>query len=46
MKRHHDRSNYYKGAHLIRGGSKFRGLVDYHHGEKHGNMQAGMVLGK
>jgi hypothetical protein len=32
----------HKGKHLI--GSQFRGLVHYHHGRKHGRMQADMVL--
>ena len=39
MKRYHDHCNSLIGA-----GLQFRGLVCYHHGGKHGGMQAGMVL--
>jgi len=38
--------NCYKGKHLIGAGLLFRGLVHYHHGGKHGVMQADMVLEK
>jgi hypothetical protein len=43
-KRHH--GNSYKGKHLIGAGLQFRGLVYYHHGRKHGGVQADMVLEK
>ena len=46
VKRHHHRSNPYKGKHLIGAGLQFRGLVHYHHDRKHGSVQAGMVLEK
>ena len=46
VKRHHDPNNSYKGKHLIKAGLKFRGLVHYHHGRKHGSMQADTVLEK
>ena len=39
MKRHHDHSNSYKGKHLIGAGLQGRGLVHYHHEEKHGGRQ-------
>jgi hypothetical protein len=32
--------------HLIGAALQFRGLVHYHHGRKHGGMQADMVLEK
>jgi hypothetical protein len=39
--------NSYKGKYLIGAGSQFRGSVHYHHhGRKHGNVQADMVLKK
>jgi hypothetical protein len=41
VKRHHDRSNSYKGKGLA---YRFRGLVHYCHDRKHGHMQADMVL--
>ena len=46
MKKHHDHGNSYKGKHLIGAGLQFRDLVHYHHGGKHGSMQADMVLEK
>jgi hypothetical protein len=46
VKRHHDQSNSYKEKHLIGAGIQFRGLVHYHHGGKHGSMQADMMLKK
>ena len=46
VKRHHDHDNSYKGKHLIGAGLQFRGLVYYHHGRKHGGVQADMVLEK
>ena len=46
MKRHHDQGNSYKGKHLIGAGLQFRGSVHYHHGRKHGSIQADMVLEK
>ena len=45
MKKHHDHSSSYKG-HLTGAGLQFRGLVHYHHGRKHGSVQADMVLEK
>ena len=36
----------HKGNHLIGTGFQFRDLVHYHHGGKHGSMQADMVLEK
>ena len=45
LKRHHDHGNSYKGSHFIGAGLQFRGLV-HHHGRKHGDMQADMVLEK
>lgn len=44
VKRYHGHSNSYKRIHLVRAGLQFTGLVHYHHGGKHGGMQAGMVL--
>ena len=44
VKRHRDHRNSYNGKHLIGVGLQFRGLVNYHHGEKNGDMQAHMVL--
>ena len=46
LKRHRDQDNSYKGECLIRAGLQFRGLVHYHHGRKHGSVQADMVLEK
>ena len=43
VKRHHDHSKFYKGKHS---NYSFRGSVYYHHGRKHGNVQADMVLEK
>jgi hypothetical protein len=45
VKRHHDHGNSYKNKHVI-GNYSFRVLVHYHHGGKHGSMQADMVLEK
>jgi hypothetical protein len=45
MKRHHDQSNFYKG-HLIGAGLQFGGAVYHHHGRKHGDVHANMVLEK
>jgi hypothetical protein len=42
----HDQGNTYKGQYLIGAGLHFRGSVYYHHGGKHGSMQADMVLEK
>ena len=42
MKRHHEHSNSYKGKYLVKVGLQFIGLVHYHHGGKHGSMQANM----
>jgi hypothetical protein len=44
MKRHHDYSNSYKEKYLIGAGLQFTGFILYHHGRKHGNIQADMVL--
>jgi hypothetical protein len=44
VKRRHDHTNSYKGQHFIETGLQFRGSVHYHHGGKHGSIQAGMVL--
>ena len=44
MNRHHDRGNSYKGKHLIGAGLQFRDSVHYCHGEKHGSVQADMML--
>ena len=44
VKRHCDHSNSYNEKHLIGVGLQFRGLVNYRHGEKNGDMQAHMVL--
>jgi hypothetical protein len=43
VKKHHGYSNSYKGKHLTGTGLHFRGLVHYHHEEKHGDMQADMM---
>jgi hypothetical protein len=45
LKRHHDQGKSYQGKHLIWAHS-FRGSVHYHHGGKHGNVQADMVMKK
>ena len=44
VNRHHDQGKSYKGQHLMGPAYSFRGSVHYHHGGKHGNMQADMVL--
>ena len=44
VKRHHDHDNFYKGKHLIGAGFQFRDLVQYHHGEKSGGLQADVVM--
>jgi hypothetical protein len=36
--------NSYKEKHFTGAGLKFRALVHYYHGQKHGSMLAGMVL--
>ena len=46
VKRYHDHGNSYKEKHLIGAVLQFRGSVHYHHGGKHGSMQADMVLEK
>lgn len=38
MKRHHDLANPYKGKHSIESDLWFRGLIYYHHVEKHGRL--------
>ena len=44
--RHHYHGNYYKGKSLIGADLQFRGLVYYHNGRKHADMQVDMVLEK
>ena len=44
MKRQHDHSNSYRGKNPLGLAYSFRGLVHYHHGRKHGSIQADMVL--
>ena len=34
----------HKGKHLVGAGLQFSSLVHYHHGGKHGSVQADMVL--
>jgi hypothetical protein len=46
VKRHYDQGNSYKRRHFTGVVYSFRGLVHYHHGRKHGSMQADMVLEK
>ena len=46
VKTHRDHGNSDKGKHFIGTTYSFRGLVHYCHGEKHGGMQAEMVLEK
>jgi len=46
VKRHRDYFNSYKGKPLIGADVEFRGLVYYHHGGKHDNVQADVVLQK
>jgi hypothetical protein len=44
VKRHHGQRNSYKGKHLIEAALQVRGSVHYLRCEKHGRVQAGMVL--
>jgi hypothetical protein len=44
MKTHHDHCNSHKHNIHLWLAYNFRGLVFYHHGGKHGSMQADMVL--
>ena len=44
VNRHHDQGNSYKEQHLIGAAYTFRGSVHYHHGRKHGSVQADTVL--
>jgi hypothetical protein len=44
VKRHHDQGNSYKGQHFIGAGLQVQRFSHYHHGGKHGSVQAGMVL--
>jgi hypothetical protein len=44
VKRHHDQGNAYKGKHFTGADLQFQNSLHYHHGGKHGNMQADMVL--
>jgi hypothetical protein len=44
VKRHCDQSNFYKGQYLIGAGLHFRGSVHYHHGLKHGSIQADIAV--
>ena len=44
VERHHYHGNSYKGRHFIEPGLQFRGLICDGHGEKHGSVQADMVL--
>jgi hypothetical protein len=39
-------ATFIKGKHFIGAGLQFRGLVRYHHGGKHGRIQADMALEK
>lgn len=43
-KRYHDHINSFKGKHLIEAGLQFRGVVHFHHGWKHSEMKADMML--
>ena len=44
VKRHYDRGNYFIKENIsLKLVYSFRGLVHYHHGGKHGSMQADMV---
>jgi hypothetical protein len=45
VRKYHDQHNSYKEKELELS-YLFRGLVHYHHGRKHGGMQADMVLWK
>ena len=42
----HDHSNAYKGNISLGLAYRFRGSVHYHHGGKHGSIQADMMLEK
>jgi hypothetical protein len=46
VKRLHDHSNSFKEKHLIGADLPFRGLDHYHHGGKHGGLQAEVDLEK
>jgi hypothetical protein len=46
MKRHHDQDNSYKGKHSVGAGLQFQRFIHYHHGRKHGSIQADIVLEK
>jgi hypothetical protein len=46
VKRYHDHNNFYKENIYLGLAYSFRGLVHYHHGRKHGTVQADMVLEK
>ena len=46
VKRYYDHSNSYKGKYLIGVAYSFRGVVHYHHGGRHGGVQAHMMLEK
>jgi hypothetical protein len=49
VKRYHDQGNFYKGKHFIMAGLQFQVqslIVPYHHSQKHGSVEAGMVLDK
>ena len=43
---YYDQSKSYKEKHYLGLAYRFRGLVSYSDGRKHGSMQADMVLGK
>jgi hypothetical protein len=45
VKRYHDHGNSYKEKHLIGDGLQFQ-RFSYHHGKKHGKVQADLVLEK
>ena len=44
VKKQHDQGNSYKGQYFIGAGLQFSDLVHYHHGGKHGSVQADMAL--
>ena len=46
MKGHHDHGNSYKGKLSLGLAYSLRGSARYHHGGKHGSMQADLVLEK
>jgi hypothetical protein len=46
VKRHYDHSNLIKENVYLEPGLQSRALVHYHHGRKHGGLQADMVLEK